>query len=135
MTTKGLLRTLPDTLAVQNEWIKAWAVEYHSVPIKSIVVVGIPHYDHYLKERRTPRDVFFKNLGLDPDRKMVFVTPPSDIWTGDVSFNAYLLKILAELEKQVVVRFPIFGDIELSGFKPPKHMIFDIPNRASRLEE
>ncbi len=135
MTTKGLLRTLPDTLVVQNEWIRAWAFEYHSVPVQSIMVVGLPHYDHYLKGVRTPRDQFFNKLGLDPNRKMIFVTPPSDIWTGDTSFNTYLLKVLESVDEQVVVRFPIFGGAELGGYKPPGHIVFDTPSRASRLEE
>ncbi len=135
MTTKGLLRTLPDILAVQNNQIKDWAVKYHSVPADVTAVVGYPHYDHYILGKRTPRKEFFEKLKLDPNRKLIFVTPPSDIWTGDTSFNKYLLKILAGVGEQVVVRFPIFGGAEISDFTPPPYMVFDIPKSAARLEE
>lgn len=135
ITTKGLLRTLPDLLILQNNQIKEWAVKYHGVPAEKIAVVGVPHYDNYLNGRRTPREDFFMRLGLDQRRKLVFVTPPSDIWTGDKSLNIYLLNVLAELGEQIVVRFPIFGGMDLSGFVRPANMIFDIPKNESRLEE
>ncbi len=135
MTTKGLLRTLPDLVVVQNLNIKSWAIKYHSVPENLIRVVGVPHYDDYLVGQRSSREEFMAGLGLDPTRKYIFVTPPSDIWTGDKSFNKFLFNELAKLGEQVVIRFPLFGDLATGGFKPPAGMIFDIPKNVSNLEE
>lgn len=135
MTTKGLLRTIPDLLIVQNKAIANWAIQYHSVSKKRIVTVGIPHYDQYLSGKRLSRESVFSKLGLNPGKKLVFVTPPSDIWTGEPGFNNYLLKALSELGEQIVVRFPIFGKLEIGDFVRPRGMVFDIPSNESRLEE
>ncbi len=135
MTTKGLLRTLPDVLAVQTEDIKSQAVAYHSVPADKVAVVGVPHYDSYIVGSRTSRKDFFQKIGLDPNRKLVFFAPPSDIWTGDKSLNPYLLKIIARLGEQVVVRFPIFGELSVGDFVAPPYIVFDRPDNSARLEE
>ena len=135
MTTKGLLRTLPDIVVIQNNNIESWAINYHSVPKNRLRVVGVPHYDDYLVGQRSNREEFMKKLGLDPARKYIFVTPPSDIWTGDKFFNKFLFTELAKLGEQVVVRFPLFGALETGGFKPPAGMIFDVPQNVAKLEE
>lgn len=135
MTTKGLLRTLPDVLAVQTEDIKNQAVIYHSAPSDKLVVVGVPHYDLYITGVRTPREEFFKKLGLDPKQKLIFFAPPSDIWTGDKSLNPFLFKTIASAGEQVVARFPIFGDLDLGDFARPSNMVFDRPVNSDNLAE
>ncbi len=135
MTTKGLLRTLPDILAVQTEDIKSQAVAYHSVPTDRIVVVGVPHYDAYITGVRISRKDLFQKIKLDPTRKLIFFAPPSDIWTGDRSLNPYLLKTIARAGEQVVVRFPIFGELNVGDFVAPPYIVFDRPGNAARLEE
>ncbi len=135
MTTKGLLRTLPDIIAVQNTNIESWVINYHGVPKSRLRVVGIPHYDDYLVGQRSDREEFMTRLGLNPARRYIFVTPPSDIWTGDKSFNNFLFNELAKLGEQVVVRFPLFGALETGGFKPPAGMVFDVPKNVVKLEE
>ena len=135
MTTKGLLRTLPDKLVVQTADIKNQAIVYHSVDKARISVVGTPHYDKYINEPRINRTDFFKTIGLDPNRKLILLVLPSDIWTGDPELNISLLKLLAGLKEQVMVRFPIFGKIDVGGFVPPSHMVFDSPNNSEYLEE
>ncbi|TSC89693.1 MAG: hypothetical protein G01um10143_183 [Parcubacteria group bacterium Gr01-1014_3] len=135
MTTKGLLRTLPNIVVVQNTNIESWVINYHGVPKNRLRVVGIPHYDDYLVGQRSDRKEFMTRLGLDPARRYIFVTPPSDIWTGDKSFNKFLFNELAKLEEQTVIRLPLFGVLETGGFKPPAGMVFDVPQNVVKLEE
>lgn len=135
MTTKGLLRTLPDKLAVQTEDIKNQAVKYHSVNPKMVHVVGTPHYDKYINDKRISREDFFKKTGFDPNRKLILLVLPSDIWTGDSELNTRLLELFADLKEQVIVRFPIFGEINMRGFVTPPHMVFDAPINSEYLEE
>ncbi|MDO8467170.1 MAG: CDP-glycerol glycerophosphotransferase family protein [bacterium] len=135
MTTKGLLRTLPDLLVVQTDNIKSQAVAYHSVPADRVVVVGVPHYDSYITGTRTSREDFFKRIGLDPAKKLIFFAPPSDIWTGDKSLNPFLFKTIASIGEQVVARFPIFGELDLGDFARPANMVFDRPTNSDNLAE
>lgn len=135
MTTKGLLRTLPDTLVVQTENIKSQAIAYHGVPGSRVVVVGVPHYDSYIIGARSPREEFFKKIGLSPKKKLIFFAPPSDIWTGDKSLNPFLFKTIASVGEQVVARFPIFGELDLGDFTRPANMVFDRPTNSDNLAE
>lgn len=135
MTTKGLLRTLPDLIVVQTDNIKNQTVHYHSVPGDRVGVVGVPHYDAYINGGRTPRVDFFKKIGLDPKKKLVFFAPPSDIWTGDKNLNPFLFKTIASTGEQAVARFPIFGELDLGNFMKPENMVFDRPSNSDNLAE
>ncbi|MBI4119959.1 MAG: CDP-glycerol glycerophosphotransferase family protein [Parcubacteria group bacterium] len=135
ITTKGLLRTLPDILVTQSENMKKMAVCYHGLDPERVAAVGFPHYDSYVKGTRIDRGVFFKRLELNPNKRLIFFVPPSDLWTGDKSLNFYLLRLLAGLGEQVVVRFPLFGELDIGDFVPPGYMIFDKPRNVSQLEE
>lgn len=135
MTTKGLLRTLPDKLIVQSSSIKDQAIKYHSINSSRIFVTGTLHYDKYILGEHTPREDFFKNLGLDSSKKLILLTIPSDIWTGDASLSRYLLNTFSQLNEQVIVRFPLFGKVDVGDFKLPLKMVFDNPNNSDRLEE
>ncbi|MEK7629043.1 MAG: CDP-glycerol glycerophosphotransferase family protein [Patescibacteria group bacterium] len=135
MTTKGLLRTLPTKLVVQSVSIKDQAVRYHSVDSEQIVVTGTLHYDKYVLDERTSRETFFRELGFDPSKKLILLTIPSDIWTGNASLSHYLLNIFSQLNDQIIVRFPLFGKVDIGDFKPAQTMVFDNPYNSDRLEE
>ena len=135
MTTKGLLRTLPHQLIVQSTSIKDQAIKYHSVDSKQVFVTGTLHYDKYILGKHMPREDFFKNLGLDESKKLILLTIPSDIWTGDASLSRYLLNTFSQLNEQVIVRFPLFGKVDVGDFKLPLKMVFDNPYNSDRLEE
>lgn len=135
ITTKGLLRTLPDVLVVQSETIKGQVIKYHAVASKNIEVIGTPHYDTYLNRSRTSRQDFFSCIGLDPNKKLILLCAPSDMWTGDKELIPALLQVFAELGEQTIVRFPLFGGFDVSDFKKPPSMVYDMPKNVSKLEE
>lgn len=135
MTTKGLLRIMPDRLVVQSFAIRDQVAKYHSIDPRNVVVVGTPHYDKYLTDQRISRTDFFNKIGLDPRKRTILLTLPSDIWTGDSALNQFLLKSFSDWGVQTIVRFPIFGQIDIGGFSPPPFMVFDNPRNADRLEE
>ena len=75
LSSHGLLRVIPDTLIVQNVFLKDMAIEHQAVNEKKtpIHVVGLPHYD-CLKELDKiiqPRETFLKSMSLDPSKKIV----------------------------------------------------------------
>ncbi|MEK7674082.1 MAG: CDP-glycerol glycerophosphotransferase family protein [Patescibacteria group bacterium] len=135
ITTKGILRTLPDILIVQNMNIKKQAIKYHFIYSDKIRVVGIPHYDNYISGKRSDREIFFKKMGFDSNKKLVLFVPPSDIWTGDKTLNKHLLNGLSKTGEQIMVRFPIFGGLDLGDFKSEGKLFFDMQNNSEKLEE
>lgn len=69
LTTKGLIKVLPDRVLVWNDVQRREAVKLHGVPRRRIVVTGAQLFDQWFA--RTPkleREAFLAPLGLDPAR-------------------------------------------------------------------
>jgi hypothetical protein len=86
LTTKGLLKTLPDTVFVWNDVQRREAVDFHGVPASRIVVTGAQLFDQWFERLPTEdRATFAVRIGLDPGRPYVLyvgsspnITPPVD---------------------------------------------------------
>jgi len=68
LTNKGLLRDVPDVVAVWNEAQSAEARELHAVPPERIAVTGAPGFDHWFAQAPS-RDAerFAREAGLPRD--------------------------------------------------------------------
>lgn len=72
LTTKLLPLRHADRLIVWNERMKQEAITVQGIESDRIAVSGIPHFDFYADaNRRTPKEAFFKRLGLDPSRPLI----------------------------------------------------------------
>jgi hypothetical protein len=72
LTSKGLMRVVPDRVIVWNEVQKAEAVALHGARPDQVVVTGAQVFDRWFQARpgRT-RDEFCRMIGLDPARPIV----------------------------------------------------------------
>lgn len=62
----------PDYLLVWNETLKKEAIELQNYEPAKISVVGVPQYDLFTqKEHLLSRERFFKQLNLDPNKKLI----------------------------------------------------------------
>lgn len=81
LTTKGLIRLVPDRVFVWNERQKEEAVEFHGVSPERVVVTGAQPFDKWFD--RTPsrdREAFCRRVGLDPARAfLLFVGSTASI--------------------------------------------------------
>jgi hypothetical protein len=69
LTNKGLIRIIPDLVAVWNDMQKTEAVELHGAPPSRVVVTGAPTYDHWFGWRpSTSREEFCRQVGLAVDK-------------------------------------------------------------------
>ncbi len=141
LTAKGVLRLIPDVLAVNTEIVKAEAMRFNAVPAAKIRVVGIPHYDGYESAPPTPRENFFRSIGLDPQKRLVLVAPIGDRYICEFRKNCrndadrYILETLiaaparGELPQdlQLLVRLPPADVVNLDGFRPPSNMVIEQP--------
>lgn len=79
LTTKVLPLRRLDRLIVWNEWMKREAVSVQGYREEQVAVSGIPHFDHYHdNRRRTPREAFFRQLGLDPRLPLIVLATCSN---------------------------------------------------------
>jgi len=135
ITTHGLNRLVPDKLIVNTPRIKDEAVRYCDTEPENIFVAGIPHYDHYLSEKRISREKLFKELNLDPNKKTILFAPPSDIYTKNNPVAVNVIKEVAKLDGiQLIIRLYVVGEVNLGDIKPisgkiaidapPRHLSF-----------
>ncbi|MFN0060472.1 MAG: hypothetical protein ACKVX7_18600 [Planctomycetota bacterium] len=72
LTNKGLIRVLPDAVALWNERQKEEAIKLHGVPASRVVVTGATNYDQWFSwKRRLTREEFCHKLELRADRPII----------------------------------------------------------------
>jgi hypothetical protein len=85
LTSKGLVRVLPDALLVWNETQQREAVRLHRVPASRVVITGAQVFDHWFTpiSEASVRS-FRQTLGLDPNRRvLLFVGSSPKMAPGD----------------------------------------------------
>ncbi len=72
LSSKGMIRVVPDIVLVWNEVQKREAVELHQVRSDRVVVTGAQPFDHWFEMRpTTSSEVFFDKVGLPRGGRMV----------------------------------------------------------------
>ncbi len=115
MTSDSVGRLLParfvDKFIVWNEILADELTDMYGISKDRIFLSGIPQFDDYVhKEKISTRDEFFKRVGLDPKKKLLFylATSPSIIHDQTVVINAIIDAMRSgKLEKpcQLLIRF------------------------------
>ncbi|MEK7641167.1 MAG: hypothetical protein AAB389_04190 [Patescibacteria group bacterium] len=138
LTSRGIIRQVPDKILLHNEILKNECVKYHGISPEKIIVTGIPHYDNYLKVEKLSREEFYQPLGLDPRKKTVFFVVTADGFLEKQfggrkpTINRHILELLTKLNPdkyQILVRFPLIGTVDLGDFRTPANMVFDHPGK------
>ena len=109
LTSKGFIRVIPDILLVNNEVVREEAIRLHDIPADQIRVVGIPHYDAYLTNRRSSREEFFKRISGDPAKRLIVFAPTGDRYLSNNDVDPGILAALREYaprDCQILVRLP-----------------------------
>lgn len=118
LTSKGVIRVLPDHMVVWNEIIKKEAMDYVDLQPWRVSVIGIPHYDAYVRERCSPRDEFYKRVRLDPQKSFILFAPTGDRYIVRNTIDRDVLAILQEIvppTHQILVRMPPADTVNLEG--------------------
>lgn len=131
ITARCMIRLLPDWMIVHNNLIKADTVRYVDMPESRIKTVGLPHFDFYLTQLRTPKEGFFQKWGLDPEKRIILYFP---VGRTRSSFDRATIALLDDLivsgelpeNLQLMVRFPPNDDVEPEkGYK--SKIVFQLP--------
>jgi len=81
LTSKSLVRPVPDRLFVWNEVQRREAATLHRIPPARVVVTGAQCFDEWFAWEPRPREEFCARVGLDPARPYVLYACCSP-WTG-----------------------------------------------------
>jgi hypothetical protein len=88
LSSKQLLRVVPDLVTVWNEAQHAEAVNLHGVPENRVVVTGAQCFDHWFGWPPRPREEFLARVGLDPAQPYILYTGGSlfPAWRTEAEF-------------------------------------------------
>ena len=111
VTARCILRLLPDKMIVFNDVIKDEVIRHNEMSGKNIFMSGIPQYDYYFDGACSSREVFFKKIGIDPQKKLIVFVPAGQ-FSSDSDWLA--IDLLYKLEREgkfckntaILVRFP-----------------------------
>ena len=102
LTSKGLLRFVPEGVFVWNETQRREAVELHGIPPDRIVATGASRFDDWFEQRpSTSRDEFARTLGLDPARPyLLYLCSSSFVAPDEVGSVTRWLEALRDSEDE-----------------------------------
>ncbi|HXI30351.1 MAG TPA: CDP-glycerol glycerophosphotransferase family protein, partial [Vicinamibacterales bacterium] len=121
-----------------NDLMKQQAIEYHGYQADGIRVAGTPQWDLYFGAPITqPRDVFFRQIGADPARRLVtLTTTPRELYPH----HDHVLRVLAEAARsgawrhdaQILVRLhPRDDRAAYAAFERMPQVIIEKPFRST----
>ncbi|MBW3534628.1 MAG: CDP-glycerol glycerophosphotransferase family protein [Gemmatimonadetes bacterium] len=116
LTTSGFFPVEVDRITVWNEIMKDQAVGIHGLPPERVVVTGAPQHDVFASDGPyRARGAFFRELGLDPERRLVVYTSGTEgTIPQEPDLVARLAQRLAEArpDVQLLVRVHQLDDLE-----------------------
>ena len=128
LTLHGLMRFLPKKLLVASEEIKKQAEQLNDCPSDAIEIVGVPHYDNYVKGAKISRESFYQEMGLAPSRSLLLFAPIGDFYINHNTTDAHVVSVLSRSDSNVIVRFsPTVPVKDMDGAHAPSHTVFDRP--------
>jgi hypothetical protein len=97
LSSKALIREVPDKVVVWNETQKHEAALYHGIPPERVVVTGAQCFDEWFDRRPTLlRDDFCRKVGLDPARPYILYVC-SALFEGSPSEAEFVRKWIARV--------------------------------------
>lgn len=132
LTSRCILRILPDFMIVPNEITKMEAIKYHDVKNEKIFISGPPQFDLYKKALFTPREKFCSNLGIEPHKQIILFCPTgrtfSDMdWDIVETLNKFFDTGQFGRNVHVIVRFPPNDTVEIKRELHKKRFSFVTP--------
>lgn len=97
LSSKALIRDVPDRVIVWNEIQRTEAKQFHGVPSRNVVVTGAQCFDHWFdRQPSRTREAFCAGLGLPADRPLIMYVG-SALFRGSPSEAAFVLRWLEQL--------------------------------------
>ena len=118
LTSRSIMRLLPDRLIVPSEITRHEAITYHDTPAGKITVSGPSQFDFYKRIAFSDKSVFLKTLGWPEGSRFILFCPmgktfsDSD-WKYIVMLNGCIKEELAHEDLRVLVRFPPNDMVEM----------------------
>jgi hypothetical protein len=105
LSTKGLIQIIPDRVLVWNEHQHKDAVQIHGIAEDRLTIAGAPFFDKWFSARAEaqPREAFCRQLGFDPDRRiLLYLGSSKNIAANETWFLNKLLRWIRDSRDPVL---------------------------------
>lgn len=131
-TTKGILRVIPKQIIVNSPVIKEELISIHDCKENNIFIAGLPQFDDWLSGPTLNRDEFFKQIGVDPHKKLILFAPAGKILSDTDWQLCQMLKDALDSgdlpsDIQFLIRNHPQHAADLSRFKDDKRFTIELP--------
>lgn len=132
LTSRGILRILPDKMLVPNAIVKNEAVIHADMKVHSINITGMPYFDLFFNKKPRSKEWFYSKFNIDPSKKIVTICPTGQFYSDlDAELINRTMSLLEKKEipdnAQIIVRFPPNDDVDTSKIKNKDKIIFYQP--------
>lgn len=132
ITSRCMIRLLPDKLIVPNELVKEEAIKYVDMPENDIEIMGVPNYDVFINAKPSSKEEFYKKIGADISKRIIAFCPLGKTYSSIDSEIIYSIldlkhKNLIPQDTQLLVRFPPNDFVDLDNLKNKDELIFYQP--------
>ncbi len=117
LTARCIIRLLPDTFIVFNDFLKNDLVKFHDADPSRIFVSGIPQYDGYITDPPSRREAFFSSIGEHARNHLIIYSP---LGGGFQDLDWSMIDLLYELRQK-----GRFGDHAVLRVRFPPNDYFD----------
>lgn len=132
VTSRWILRLLPDMYVVYNNIVKQELVAFNEMDPKYIYVGGIAQYDVYKRHTPVSRNQFFSTVGIDPKKKLLLYAPMGRTFSASDWDMIDMLHRLSKEEKfgpdvEMLVRFQPNDFVDEDELAKRPHLHYDYP--------
>ena len=138
--SKRFFRARADKFIVWSDFMVEQMKEIQGYDNKDLAVVGVPQFDFYTdKKRLLPREEFCRQMGLDPNKKIIFFGSEGKVMPTDAQTAELLHRLITENKLiypcQLLVR-PHFGykndHLKFANLIGKKDAVVDVQNSPSQ---
>lgn len=132
ITSRGMVRVIPDKLIVHNYTIKDEAVRFIDMSPDSVFVLGIPQDDAFFSFYPKDKEKFFGSLGISTEKRILLICPMGKTYS-DV--DADIINVVTNFKAQgripddlaILVRFPPNDNIDVSLLRNKDLLVWEQP--------
>lgn len=132
VTARCMLRLLPKNMIVFNDLVKQELITHNEMRGEDIAVLGMPQYDHYLREKPISREDFFHALGLSRETRLIVYGPAGSAYSDA---DWHVIDMLERMNQEgqfgervrVLVRFQPNDFIEATELAKRPRLLYDYP--------
>lgn len=136
VTSRWLARLLPDTLLVQNEFMRDEAARYQDMRYDAVSICGTIQHDSHVQKPTIAREEFCAKMMIPAENKIILYGPIGRSFDASRELDQTVIDMINEWIGQgglgtknitLIVRFPPNDFLKEGDMRPRSHAVYQVP--------